>query len=108
MSRVDDDHRAFVASLPKYHFKSIEDMRRLPEYSATNPTGVFPGKVWRRHDGLYDRNARLNGLQPRWIICTYEEIPDDPTMCKNGRYRPVVRIKMRRRVGVDGLLTDPR
>lgn len=82
--------------LPPYII-SMREAVKLPEYSATNPTGVSPGKRWRRHNGVHDHNFRRMGGVPRWIICTYEEIPGDNTMVLNGRYRAVIRVKMGRR-----------
>jgi hypothetical protein len=72
------------------------EARSLPEYSATNPTGVTPGKRWRRHNGAHDMSFQRAGGVPRWMICTYEEIPGDDKFVRNGQYRPVIRVKMGR------------
>lgn len=45
--------------------------RRLPEYSGTIPTGVYPGKMWRRHDGVYDPRCPVE--KRRWLLCWYGE-----------------------------------
>lgn len=100
MSAFDSDkyHRKWWLSLPRMRVTMAEALA-LPEYSATNPTGVRPGKTWRRHDGAFDHEARARGLRPRWVICTYEAIPGDDTRVRNGRYRAVIRVPMGRRVG---------
>jgi hypothetical protein len=46
----------------------------LPEYSSTIPTGVYPGKMWRRNDA---RNATPYSpldppVPPDWLLCWYE------------------------------------
>lgn len=46
----------------------------LLEYSTTNPTGVEPGKVWKRN-----LNAMV-GPRPKWVICSYIEAAD-PKFC---------------------------
>ena len=56
---VDDTH----ALMTHATFKS------LPEYSGTIPSGVYPGKMWRRHDGIFDRNAKRRP----WLLCWFGE-----------------------------------
>ena len=46
--------------------------KALPEYSGTIPTGVYPGKMWRRHDGIFDQKA----TRKRWLLCWYGEDRD--------------------------------
>jgi hypothetical protein len=45
---------------------------QLKDYSATMPTGVYEGKMWRRHDGVYDRDFRAAGGTPEWLLCWYQ------------------------------------
>lgn len=52
--------------------------KRLAEYSATRPTGVYPGKMWRRHDGLFDPHCKPEDR--RWLLMWFGEC-DDPTKC---------------------------
>ena len=52
----------------------------LPEYSGTIPTGVYPGKMWRRHDGAYEFAQRRTTKPPRWLLGWYGEC-DDPKRC---------------------------
>jgi hypothetical protein len=43
----------------------------LAEYSATIPTGVYPGKMWKRHDGIYDRKCKPE--HQRWLLGWFGE-----------------------------------
>lgn len=43
--------------------------QRLSEYSCSYPGGVYPGKMWRRHDGIYDRSCPPE--RRRWLLCWY-------------------------------------
>jgi hypothetical protein len=94
---VDEAALLYWRKLPPFRIH-MRDALKLPEYSATNPTGVYPGKRWRRHNGVHDMRFIANGGIPRWVICTYEEIPGDDKMVKNGYYRAVITVKMGRNV----------
>jgi hypothetical protein len=52
-----DEHHAYM---------DTETFRALKDYSVTNPTGVYSGKMWKRYG---------NG----WVLCWYEEDQKDPT-----------------------------
>lgn len=52
----------------------------LPEYSCTFPTGVYPGKMWKRFDGLFDKKCKPEDR--KWILMWFGEC-EDPTMCSN-------------------------
>jgi hypothetical protein len=93
--RLDAESRKFWRSLPPLRITYAEALA-VPEYSASNPTGVTPGKRWRRENGAFDHEFKAAGGRPRWMICTYEEIPGDAKYVKNGRYRAVIRVKMGR------------
>lgn len=43
----------------------------LSEYSASNPSGVYEGKMWKRHDGAFDRAFLARGGKPIWMLCWY-------------------------------------
>jgi hypothetical protein len=45
--------------------------KQLCEYSSTFPSGVYPGKMWRRHDGSNDPRIPLH--KRRWLLCWYGE-----------------------------------
>lgn len=49
---------------------------QLSEYSASIPTGVYPGKMWRRNDGIYDAQA----TKTVWMLGWFGECPD-PNRC---------------------------
>lgn len=52
---------------------------KLSEYSATHPTGVYPGKMWRRHDGAFIPAAKRSSPL-RWLLCWYG--PDVDGKCE--------------------------
>jgi len=66
---VDDTH-ALMAE---------RDFLALLEYSSTKPGVVYPGKMWRRHDGIYDKNCPRDRC--RWLLCWYGEVPGNPKVC---------------------------
>lgn len=51
----------------------------LAEYSCSYPSGVYEGKMWKRHDGLHDRNCPPE--KRRWLLCWYGP-SDDPKKCE--------------------------
>jgi len=74
-----------------------EEFERLPEYSATWPTGVVPGKRWRRHDGAHD----FKSLEPPvWFVLeygpleTFEEHGLTKQGCRTIWYRPILSREM--------------
>lgn len=54
---------------------------QLKEYSASIPTGVYPGKMWKRYDGVFDQEFIARGGKPTWKLCWYGEIPNKPELC---------------------------
>ncbi len=54
---------------------------RLAEYSASVPSGVYPGKMWKRHDGAFDHAFRSRGGQPVWMLCWYGLSEKGPGYC---------------------------
>ena len=93
-----------VAEFPRMPI-TYQAMLALPEYSCTVPTGVKIGKMWRRYDGSFDRRFIERGGVPIWLIGVYEDAPAkyDPwkkqmvEMAQTVFYRPVIRVKMRRK-----------
>lgn len=68
----------------------ISAWRKESEYSATYPTGVIPGKRWRRHDGAFDPTCK----DPGWLLCEYSEAfigEDGHECCKVLMKRAVIR-----------------
>lgn len=57
-------------------YMSAADMKRLPEYSRSQPTGVYPGKMWK---GEY---TPFQEEDPRWYLLWYSEVLGDMTKCK--------------------------
>jgi hypothetical protein len=55
----------------KYAVMPLRVFQELSEYSATNPTGVYEGKMWKRHDGAFDRAFIARGGKPIWLLCWY-------------------------------------
>ncbi len=68
---IDDKHAVMTAS----------SFGMLAEYSATRPSGVYPGKMWKRHDGLFDALCRPEDR--RWLLCWFGEVPGKPELCSN-------------------------
>ncbi len=65
----------------------------LPEYSCTNPTGVYPGKVWKRnlHASFWDWEGMKTthaGEPPLWVLCEY--VRSKPGHCRVECRVPVV------------------
>lgn len=57
------------------------DFERLAEYSGSQPSGVYEGKMWRRFDGSYDLAFLEAGGKPTWLLCWFA--PDlDPAKCR--------------------------
>ncbi len=63
------------------------DFMGLREYSASNPSGVYPGKMWKRHDGLYDSKCKVEDR--RWLLCWFGIVKDRPDLCSNN-YREII------------------
>jgi hypothetical protein len=52
----------------------------LEEYSATMPSGVYEGKMWRRHNGSFDRSP--DRKPPVWLLVWYGR-SDRPNVVSN-------------------------
>lgn len=102
MSKADDEHRAYVRSLPVLRL-TPQQFVDLLDYSGTYPTGTTAGKRWRRLDGQFDHRWRAAGGKPRWIVGEY-----DPSGSQDGRtikinwYRPVICVRARTEWGYVG------
>lgn len=59
----------------------------LAEYSASCPSGVYPGKMWRRHDGLFDRKCKVEDR--KWLLCWFGMDETWPRYCTNN-YRIIL------------------
>lgn len=47
---------------------------KLPEYSCSTPTAVYPGKMWKRREPY-------SGEVKRWLLCWYGESEKGPDYC---------------------------
>lgn len=65
----------------KYALMSRREFDSLAEYSATFPTGVYVGKMWKRHDGVHDPNC--SPKDRRWLLVWYGESRKGPGYCSN-------------------------
>lgn len=63
--------------------------RQLAEYSCSMPSGVYPGKMWRRHDGAHDPRC----TSPTWLLCWFSE-GDSTDRCRIN-YRPILLLQER-------------
>lgn len=52
-----------------------EDFVRLPQYSATNPTGVVAGKCWKRSVNGNGAAVRVPDPDAEWDLCWYGNRP---------------------------------
>lgn len=68
---------------------SVSTFNELAEYSCTMPTGVDPGKMWKRHDGAHDEEFIAGGGTPTWYLCWYGLSEKGPEFCSNN-YRKIV------------------
>lgn len=53
----------------KYALMSQRAFDALSNYSASTPTGVYEGKMWKRLDGAHDRACPVECR--RWLLCWY-------------------------------------
>jgi hypothetical protein len=70
----------------KYAVISLRDFEALKEYSCSQPSGVYEGKMWKRHDGAFDPRCRPEDR--RWLLCWYgySNKPD----CVSNNYREIL------------------
>jgi hypothetical protein len=56
---------------------------KLAEYSASNPTGAYEGKMWKRLDGEFDEEFKAHGGVPEWLLCWFGESQIGPGYVSN-------------------------
>jgi hypothetical protein len=61
---------------------------QLGEYSCSQPTGVYEGKMWVRHDGLYDKRCRPEDRC--WLLCWYDVSEKGPEYCSTQHRRILI------------------
>jgi hypothetical protein len=59
-----------------------ETFGQLAEYSGSIPSGVYVGKMWRRHDGIFERGR---SAPPKWMLGWYGPGPKADTCSINWR-----------------------
>lgn len=80
------DRRAFLVD-DHHAVMTRATFTELAEYSGTIPSGVYPGKLWKRHDGVYSNrypSGNINGQPQRplaWLLCWYAAHPTKPGYC---------------------------
>ena len=71
----DQPDRKLIEVDGKHALMDRTSFEQLKEYSSTIPTGVYPGKMWKRHDGEFDPRCRPQDC--RWLLCWYGPVQDD-------------------------------
>lgn len=65
------DHREWLFD-DTHVVMPARDLEQLRDYSASRPTGVYPGKVWR------DKSA----FDAHWRVCWWAESPESHQLCR--------------------------
>jgi hypothetical protein len=60
---------------------TLATFRELKEYSASSPSGTYPGKMWRRHNGAWDKQFLDQGGTAEWLLCWYAVSHSNPKWC---------------------------
>jgi len=60
----------------------------LPEYSASRPSGVYEGKIWKRNNGAFDEMFLAKGGAPEWQLRWFG-LSDKPN-CVSNHTRKIV------------------
>jgi hypothetical protein len=63
-------HKRFIEMDETHALMSEQTLKGLANYSCSNPTGCYEGKMWRREQN--------NG---EWLLCWFENIPNNDTHC---------------------------
>jgi hypothetical protein len=68
---------------------SLATFEKLMEYSGSQPTGAYEGKMWRRNDGSCDWEFMAQGGKPTWYLCWYGR-SDKPEYVSNNRRKIIL------------------
>ncbi len=66
----------------------VPTFNALHEYSASFPSGVYEGKMWKRHDGIFDRDFIAGGGKPEWLLVWFGK-SDKPEWVSNN-FRKII------------------
>lgn len=71
-------HPKYIVLDENYAAMSKQTFLGLPEYSDTNPTGVYAGKMWRAHRTwrVREKDGTFKTVE-RWELCWYYDLPQD-------------------------------
>lgn len=64
---------------------SRSTFNKLHEYSGSFPSGVYEGKMWKRHDGGFDVAYRRAGGKPVWKLVWFGKHADPDKVSNNFR-----------------------
>ncbi len=81
-SAWDQPDRSEISVDATHALMSRATFEALKEYSASQPSGVYEGKMWRRHDGSFDREFIARGGKPTWMFCWFGPSEKGPEWCK--------------------------
>jgi hypothetical protein len=65
---------------------SQRDFDALHEYSCSTPTGVYPGKMWKRNNNAYTTPRQ----QPEWWLVWFGFSDKGPQWCSNNFRRILI------------------
>lgn len=79
-SAWDQPDRSKIQIDDQYALMSRRTFDALKEYSASNPSGVYEGKMWKRNDGAHDYGFIASGGKPEWLFVWFGK-SDKPDCC---------------------------
>lgn len=74
----------------EYALMTLRSFEELAEYSSTYPTGAYEGKMWKRHNGIYDHAFRARGGKPEWLLCWFGPSPKGPGWVQANRRKIIL------------------
>jgi hypothetical protein len=83
----DQPDRSAITIDDTHALMTTATFKKLGEYSASCPSGVYPGKMWSRHDGLHD--DRCAEKDRRWLLCWYDRSELGPDYCST-KFREIL------------------
>lgn len=80
-------NRARIEIDDKFALMSQRTFDELADYSCSRPSGVYEGKMWKRHDGIYDPDC--DPADHVWLLCWYG-FSEKPGMVSNNHREIVI------------------